>query len=204
VEEIGEKLIELIDYIARKLIRLSSGYDFRFINPIHDITSNTRNPDAVKELANRLESRTPVDELTQHFHEIEYRVCISACAIARFICEHAQYISLSALSRITDTHDYLMLIIPLIENPPWTRRTNAGKWEKLIDQKWVEVKPIDLLKLTKLEGQPWLALYHLLSKKEFRERYYLNSYRKAQLLRVRKYLNEVLLDQLPILADVQR
>jgi len=39
---------------------------------------------------------------------------------------------------------------------------------------------------------------------EFRERYHLNTFRKEQLLRVRKYINEVLLDQLPILADIQR
>lgn len=47
-------------------------------------------------------------------------------------------------------------------------------------------------------------LYHLLAKEVFRERYHLNSFRKGQLLRVRKYLNEIMLDQLPILADIQR
>jgi hypothetical protein len=36
-----------------------------------------------------------------------------------------------------------------------------------------------------------------------RRRYHFNSFRKAQLLRARKYLNEVLLDQLPVLADMQ-
>ena len=98
----------------------------------------------------------------------------------------------------------LILLIPLIENPPWTRRLPTGKWQKLIDQKWQEVAPIDLLKVTKLEGQPWLGLYHLLAKEVFRERYHLNTFRKAQVLRVRKYLNDVILDQLPVLADIQR
>jgi zinc finger MYND domain-containing protein 10 len=78
------------------------------------------------------------------------------------------------------------------------------KWQKLMDHKWVDVAPIDLLKLTKLEGQPWLAIFNLLSKQVFRERYVLNSLRKGQLLRVRKFINEILLDQLPILADIQR
>jgi hypothetical protein len=95
-----------------------------------------------------------------------------------------------------------MLVIPLIENPPWTRRVN-GKWQKLIDHKWSDVAPIDLLQVTKLEGQPWLTLYFLVAKKSLRERYQLTAFRKAQLLRVRKYVNEVLLDQLPFLADVQ-
>lgn len=39
-----------------------------------------------------------------------------------------------------------------------------GKWEKLVDQNWKEVPPIDLLKITKLEGQPWLGLYALVGK----------------------------------------
>jgi hypothetical protein len=98
----------------------------------------------------------------------------------------------------------LILLVPLIENPPWTRRLENGKWQKLVDYKWTDVAIIDLLKVTKLEGQPWLALYHLLAKEVFRERYHLNSFRKAQVLRLRKYLNEVMLDQLPFLADVMR
>lgn len=52
--------------------------------------------------------------------------------------------------------------------------------------------------------QMWLTLYHLICKKEFRESYHFHSFRKSTLLRVRKYLNEVMLDQLPVLADVQR
>lgn len=96
-----------------------------------------------------------------------------------------------------------MLTIPLIENPPWTRRLANGNWQKLIDQKWTNVARIDLLKISKLEGQPWLMLYSLLAKSVFRERYVINNFRKGQLLRVRKYINEILLDQLPILADIQ-
>lgn len=38
---------------------------------------------------------------------------------------------------------------------------------------------------------------------ECRKRYHFHSARKTGVLRVRKYLNEILLDQLPVLADVQ-
>ena len=31
-----------------------------------------------------------------------------------------------------------------------------------MDHNWKEVAPIDLLKVTKLEGQPWLGLYALI------------------------------------------
>ena len=36
--------------------------------------------------------------------------------------------------------DALLLLVPLIENPPWTRRRKDGKWEKFIEQKWQEVR----------------------------------------------------------------
>lgn len=52
--------------------------------------------------------------------------------------------------------------------------------------------------------QVWLAMYHLMCEEECRKRYHFNSLRKNNILRVRKYLNDILLDQLPVLASVQR
>ena len=199
----GEKMLELVDYVSRKLARLNNtSYEFRQHDREDDEVGAT--VESAKKFAETLESRSPEEELKKHFMDIEFRICISAVSIARFLSEHADSMPLSVVSRIADTHDFLVLIIPLIENPPWTRRLNTGKWQKLVDHKWAEVKPIDLLKVTKLEGQPWLAVYFLLAKEVFRERYYLNSFRKGQLLRVRKYINELMLDQLPFLADIQR
>jgi hypothetical protein len=209
-ESVGEKMIELADYIARKLARLNDpSYNFRecdisTLSPTGASATPEDASAAAKQLAANLESRKPAEELQQHWTEIEFRTSIACVGLARFLSEHAEVLPLSTVSRITDTHDYLMMIIPLIENPPWTRRLDNGKWQKLIDQKWQYVVPIDLLKITKLEGQPWIALYQLLGKEVFRERYYLNSFRKGQLLRVRKYINDLVLDQLPFLADVQR
>lgn len=200
----GEKMLEIVDYVGRKLTRLNNpSYDFR----AHDLAEEEEvgtSAESAQKFAAALVSRSPAEELQKHFMDIEFRVCVSAVSIARFLSEHADAMPLSVVSRIADTHDYLLLVMPLIENPPWTRRLNSGKWQKLIDHKWSEVKPIDLLKITKLEGQPWLALYFLLAKEVFRERYYLNTFRKGQLLRVRKYINELTLDQLPFLADIQR
>jgi hypothetical protein len=69
---------------------------------------------------------------------------------------------------------------------------------------WKEVPSTDLLRLTKLEGQPWLAIFHLTTSKACRESYGLDEYRKSQLMRLRKYIHETLIDQLPVLADVAR
>jgi hypothetical protein len=68
----------------------------------------------------------------------------------------------------------------------------------------VDCAPSELLRLTQCEGQPWLCLHALLLEPELRRRYILSSSRKGTLQRVRKFLNEVLLDQLPLLAELQR
>jgi len=120
----------------------------------------------------------------------------------------------------------------LIENPPWTRRRRRRKrvkrretaastkkddddddgkpsyeivWEKYGDRgRWDVVEPENLLTLTKHEAQVWLILYNLLCEGKCRKAYAFSTHRKNSILRVRKYMNEVLLDQLPILKHVQR
>lgn len=64
-------------------------------------------------------------------------------AVLRFLCEHIESIPLSVFNRMLQTHDVMLLLIPLIENPPWTRRRPDGKWQKLVDFKWqVRRRPI--------------------------------------------------------------
>jgi hypothetical protein len=77
-------------------------------------------------------------------------------------------------------------------------------WQKYIDHKWVDVEPRDLLKLTRLEAQPWLTMHALLLEPDLRKKYPYDGSRRSQTSRARKFLNEILLDQLPILADLQR
>lgn len=58
--------------------------------------------------------------------------------------------------------------------------------------------------MSKIEGQVWLAVYHLTCTQACREKYPLSEFRKSQVLRLRKYLNDIIIDQLPVLADVRR
>ena len=52
--------------------------------------------------------------------------------------------------------------------------------------------------------QVWLLLNNLLVDPKARAKYDMDEYRKEAVLRVRRYLNDILLDQLPILRDSQR
>ena len=80
--------------------------------------------------------------------------------LARYLTEHITKLPLGVMSRLLDTHDVLMLCVPLIENPPWTRRVGAT-WQKFVNHAWADVGPADLLKLTQTEGQVWLAVYNI-------------------------------------------
>lgn len=169
---------------------------------------------------------TAVEDIEYNMLQTEFQTSVKTTALARYICEHFDSLSISIQSRILNTHDFLMLFIPLIDEPPWTRRrrkqikytpyiskdpdsSDAANevlvWEKYIEQEWTEIKPRDLLNMTQCEAQCWIAVFHLTcSNANCREQYSLNTYRKEQILRLRKFLNEYIMDQLPVLVDVTR
>lgn len=74
-----------------------------------------------------------------------------------------------------------------MENKPWTKGEQMYE-----DNKWVTKD--DIHKLNKNEAQVWLALYNLYMDPQVRNKYDLNDYRKNNLLRLRKYMNEHLFD----------
>ena len=171
-----------------------------------------------------------LQEMRDNVRLTEYKTAVVAVSLARHLCEHMDCLSLGAQTRILDTHDFLQMMVPLVDEPPWTRTrtrtrtrptfplssstdtdtetetcSSATVWEKLYDNsEWKEVEPSNLLQVTQCEAQCWIAVFHLTCTKVARERYYLNVFRKEQILKLRKYLNEVLLDQLPFLRDVMR
>jgi hypothetical protein len=158
-------------------------------------------------------------EMQDTILETDYKSAVASVGLARLLCQHLEYLPLSVQSRILDTHDYAMLFIPLMEEPPWTRRrtkvmtsggggggvessTTATIWEKYIGNEWNQVSSSDLLQVTQLEGQGWLSIFSLTCTPCIRERYALTSHRKQQLLRLRKYLHPVIVDQIPVLGNV--
>lgn len=50
----------------------------------------------------------------------------------------------------------------------------------------------------------WIAIYNLFMEPECRKLYELSEFRKSNLLRLRKFMNELLLDQIPILTPMLR
>jgi hypothetical protein len=52
--------------------------------------------------------------------------------------------------------------------------------------------------------QVWLALNNLVVDPHFRSKYKLDGFRKDTVCRIRRFLNDLLIDQLPVLKDLQR
>ena len=66
------------------------------------------------------------------------------------------------------------------------------------------VPPTEENRVTKIEAQIWLTIYNMFLSQDTNRKYEVTTFRKANLLRLKKFMNEVLLDQLPMLSGMLR
>ncbi|KAK1733702.1 hypothetical protein QTG54_015557, partial [Skeletonema marinoi] len=203
-------LLSLVDYCARHLVFLGTP------EGANTALRRQKSPLSAANLSTYLATRSRLDEVQDSVYDESYKTAVAAASLSRYLCENSSDLPASIVSRMLEVHDWPLLMVPLIEEPPWTRRRQVEQkvddltttkivWEKFNDNnEWSEVFPKDLLVLTKAEAQPWLALFHLTTSKVCRESYGLDEFRKAQLMRLRRYIHEALTDQLPVLQEVAR
>ena len=58
---------------------------------------------------------TPAEDIRGHLRTLGYRSAVSAVVVSRYLSEHLTSLPLSAMARFLDTHDFLVLSVPLIE-----------------------------------------------------------------------------------------
>ncbi|XP_022353317.1 zinc finger MYND domain-containing protein 10 isoform X1 [Enhydra lutris kenyoni] len=145
---------------------------------------------------------TPIQELQKQAELMEFEIALKALSVLRYITDCVDSLSLSTLNRMLSTHNLPCLLVELLEHSPWSRQ-EGGKLQHFEGGRWQTVAPSEQQKLSKLDGQVWIALYNLLLSPEARARYHLTSFAKGQLLKLRAFLTDTLLDQLPNLADLQ-
>ncbi|XP_061688818.1 zinc finger MYND domain-containing protein 10 isoform X1 [Syngnathoides biaculeatus] len=185
-----DAILDLVDYCHRKLVLLAANTD-------RDGNGARNTQKAAGEAV--LSSK---EELQIQAAELEFNISLKALSVLRYITDHTD--SISAINRLLCTHNMPCLLVRLIESCPWSRCTAAGDMEKYINGKWQKIPAEDHLKMTKLDGQVWISLHNLLLKEDCQRKYDFNSFNKSQLLKLRSFLTEVLIDQLPNLADLQR
>jgi hypothetical protein len=190
-EEAGDALVDLVDYCVRKLRYLLSVPNSELVRQVTSAKECTEWDD--------------VRVLDEQFYECEFQVCMCVISIIRFLTDHRVAMPLAVTTRLLETHDVLMLLVPLMEKAPWVRKNKVnGRIEKFEDHEWQRVEGDDEGRLPKLHTQVWLAIYNLVMDHECRCRYELTAHRRENLLRLRRYINEVVVDQLPPLTNLHR
>ncbi|XP_066522295.1 zinc finger MYND domain-containing protein 10 [Hoplias malabaricus] len=190
-EAAEDAVLDLVDYCHRKLALLA-GQCSRGEIHTHDRVSHSE-----------FSEMSSIQDLHNQSRMLEFEISLKALSVLRYITDHVESLSLSVLTRMLNTHNLPCVLVQLVEHCPWQRKTR-GKMEKYDEGKWREIAAEDQLKMTKLDGQVWISLLNLLLKSECQMKYDFNNFNKNQLLKLRRFLTEVVIDQLPNLADLQR
>jgi zinc finger MYND domain-containing protein 10 len=185
-ESLGDVVIDLIDYCVHGVTQLiglcHSGYHQSKVDP-------KANPE-------------PAEELEGQKSEILFSIGMKCVTILSYLVDRISTLSVSAARRVTQTHDLPCLLSELLALRPWLRRIK--NFEKFVDGKWTPVEGEDILKIVKVEAQTWFCLRSLMFHRETFECYEINSFRQRELAKCSGLLNEVILDQLPPLADLKQ
>ncbi|XP_015778337.1 PREDICTED: LOW QUALITY PROTEIN: zinc finger MYND domain-containing protein 10-like [Acropora digitifera] len=187
-EAAGDSILDLTDYCLRRITLLIAMHE----EEVED-----------KEETSTRNDFSSVEELKMQERTIFFTVCIKCVSVLRYIIDSLTCLPLNVMTRVLNTHNTPVILVQLIENPPWIKRSK-GKLMKFIDNQWKVISKNERLLLTKTDGQVWLAVYQLLMNEDCQRKYEFNSYSKEQILKLRGYMNEVLLDQIPSLMDLQR
>jgi len=143
------------------------------------------------------------EELESQNNRLEFGIQMSTLSILRYLSDHLSDLGVSAITFMVNERDMLMALVALIESRPWLKRSENGSrlvWE---DNQFKEVQPQNYDKIPKIEGQVWLCIYNLIFGKAVADCYEITDSRKNWLLRLKKYLNDILIDQIPVLGQLR-
>merc|ERR1711907_774029 len=135
--------------------------------------------------------------------DLEFQCCMTALSIMRFLSEHMTKLDLGVMGRVINPNDIPMQLVPLLDIAPWSYRGPDGL-KTFVEGQWEKQEEGDYLRLNKYQAQVWLSIYNMVMETSMRQKYEINSYRKGVLVGLRKYFNTALIDQLPVLGDLQR
>ncbi|XP_035518068.1 zinc finger MYND domain-containing protein 10 isoform X2 [Morone saxatilis] len=192
-EAADDSVLDLVDYCHRKLTLLASKATRGGVTT-HDEHNLTG--EAVSRHSFNL-----LKELQTQSASLEFEISLKAVSVLRYITDHTE--SISVINRMLCTHNMPCVLVQLIDCCPWSR-CSKGEIEKYTNGRWQKIPVEDRLKMTKLDGQVWISLYNLLLKEDCQRKYDFNNFNKNQLLKLRGFLTEVLIDQLPNLVELQR
>eukprot|EP00488_Nonionellina_sp_1-RS-2012_P001275 TRINITY_DN2033_c0_g1_i1.p1 TRINITY_DN2033_c0_g1~~TRINITY_DN2033_c0_g1_i1.p1 ORF type:complete len:141 (-),score=33.88 TRINITY_DN2033_c0_g1_i1:771-1193(-) len=138
------------------------------------------------------DAEDPAKKLMKQCQHLEFTICSCAVSIIRFITEHLSKAPISVMERVLNTNEMIMTLISLIENKPWSQRTDKGIEKYNGNNKFIQVDRDNMFRLTKIEGELWLSVYNLLLDKSCGNKYELNTFRRNEILKLKQYLTRPL------------
>ena len=126
--------------------------------------------------------------------------CIS---ILRYLTDHLENLPLGVTTRLVVTQDLPVILANLLDMKPWIRIGNGNITRIFEGSEWTLEEEDTARVIPKIEGQVWIALYNLLSKKQCTDKYELHHYRVNVLEKLAGQINDSITRQLPILEKLK-
>eukprot|EP00820_Chromera_velia_P020814 Cvel_29427.t1-p1 / transcript=Cvel_29427.t1 / gene=Cvel_29427 / organism=Chromera_velia_CCMP2878 / gene_product=Zinc finger MYND domain-containing protein 10, putative / transcript_product=Zinc finger MYND domain-containing protein 10, putative / location=Cvel_scaffold4019:6144-11724(+) / protein_length=410 / sequence_SO=supercontig / SO=protein_coding / is_pseudo=false len=195
-EAADDQAVDLIAWCHRKLVYLCETPNSELLPPDLDVSASL--------------NQSREEELERLKKEAEFKIAVCALSIVRFLTDHMHKMSPSVATTLLNQHDFLLLLVPLMEKQPWHRVNSKGEPERFEDLQWVplsadgEGDSVAAERLAQLHAQCWLCVFNLVMSEAGRTRYELSGFRKDNLLKLRRWMNESLYDQLPPLVELHR
>lgn len=183
-EALGESCLDLIDYCAQSITRLVGLVDEREKQDSVDTTL----------------SESAAEELERQQRDIFFKIGLRCLSILGYLVDKIDLLPLSAVSRLVHIHDMPCVLSQILHCRPWRRRSEKGV-ENFIEDKWTKVQGDAVLKLIKVEAQTWLCFRQMLFNASVSRQYAINDFRQRELGKCQGLMNDILLDQLPPLAE---
>lgn len=141
-------------------------------------------------------------EFDKNMQKINFSVQISCVSIVRYISDHLNDVNISARSYLVNERDVMNVLVGLVESRPWIVNTPQGRYS-FEENQFKLIKNEDFGKIPKVEGQVWLTIFNLVFGKESSQIFELTESRKNTLLKLKKYLNGTIIDQIPVLSQLK-
>ena len=132
----------------------------------------------------------------------DLNICFSAIHILRYVVEHRSAFPISVCANLFRHHDTLVQVVSMLESEPWLRRNSAtGLSEKWHGGEWRQYTN----ELSTVEASCWIVVLSLICSEEVRSGCYsMTHFRTNSLLKLRRYLTENVLIQIPQLEILKR
>lgn len=184
---LGDVSMDLIDYCAQAVVQLIGLTHLKHFEDAPNI--------------GRLKLEKPSDEIERQKKDLLFKIGLRCLTILSFLADKMASLPICVIRRMVVTHDIPCMLSEILHCKPWIRSINGV--EKYIDDKWVPVNGIDIVKLTKTEAQVWFCMRNLLFSRDAMGYYEINEFRQRELGKCQLLLSIHVLDQLPPLGDLK-